>query len=42
VQRIDGIVQLGQPAGQRLGTNVITFDQALETPSWKSTASGMK
>jgi hypothetical protein len=25
-----------------LGTNVITFDQALETPPWKSTASGMR
>jgi hypothetical protein len=24
-----------------LGTNVMTFDQALETPPWKSTASGM-
>jgi hypothetical protein len=24
-----------------LGTNVITLDQALETPPWKSTASGM-
>jgi hypothetical protein len=24
-----------------LGTNVITFDQALETPPWKSTASAM-
>jgi hypothetical protein len=25
-----------------LGTNVMTFDQALETPPWKSTASGMR
>jgi hypothetical protein len=24
-----------------LGTNVMTLDQALETPPWKSTASGM-
>jgi hypothetical protein len=29
-------------AAASLGTNVITFDQALETPPWRSTASGMK
>src|SRR4029453_9237790 len=28
-------------AAASLGTNVITFDQALVTPPWKSTASGM-
>src|SRR5215216_2163799 len=28
-------------AAASLGTNVMTFDQALETPPWKSTASGM-
>src|SRR4030095_12156286 len=28
-------------AAASLGTKVITFDQALETPPWKSTASGM-
>src|SRR5215216_2534491 len=28
-------------AAASLGTNVITFDQALETPPWKSTASAM-
>jgi len=28
-------------AAASLGTNVITFDQALETPPWKSTASGI-
>src|SRR5215211_3660382 len=28
-------------AAASLGTNVITLDQALETPPWKSTASGM-
>jgi hypothetical protein len=29
-------------AAASLGTKVITFDQALETPPWKSTASGIK
>jgi hypothetical protein len=27
-------------AAASLSTNVVTFDQALETPPWKSTASG--